>query len=238
MFDSFDSFKPTLDYCVDVTFVVDATESMRPYLEAIKEQISGFFDAFQEEMKAKARSVSELRVRVIPFRDYQFNGDRAVDASCPFYSLPEETDALGSYVDSIRAEGGGDEPESALEALALAMRAPWTTKGGRRRHIIYLFNDAPAVPLRDPARMENPAYPPNMPAGLEELGDMWHGRGGELGGMPDRRAARMILIAPNRYPWNEISMTWINVLAEFSEDGCAAKDLDLQGLCKMLSICI
>lgn len=40
-----------------------------------------------------------------------------------------------------------DEPESGLEALALAMGSDWETSGTSKRHAIVLFTDASAHPL-------------------------------------------------------------------------------------------
>ena len=58
--------------------------------------------------------------------------------------------ASAEFVNGLIAEGGGDAPESGLEAVALAMNSPWTTAGDRRRQVIVVWTDQPAHPL-DPS---------------------------------------------------------------------------------------
>lgn len=219
-------------YCVDIAMLIDATGSMAPIIDEVKENAMTFCTKFHEAMEAGGKNVEELRIRVIPFRDYQFDGAQAMDES-KFYVLPEENDAFRNYVSSITAKGGGDEPESALEALALAMRSPWTTNGAKRRHVILVFSDASAVQLMDPSRTANPKYPENMPATLADLGDMWLGCSQALGGMPDSRAARLVLFVPNVDPWTSMQ-TWGNVWTSFSQAGKGLDEVDIDMAIQLL----
>ena len=68
----------------------------------------------------------QLRVRVVAFRDLVADGDAAVEES-PFFALPDERARFSEFVGGLRAEGGGDAPESGLEAVALAINSPWTS---------------------------------------------------------------------------------------------------------------
>ena len=138
-------------YCVDIAMLIDATGSMSPIINEVKENAMAFCTRFHEVMEVMGKNVDELRIKVIPFRDYAYDGAQAMEDS-GFFSLPEQNDAFRDYVSSITATGGGDEPESALEAMALAMRSDWTTKGAKRRHVILVFTDASAVPLKESSR--------------------------------------------------------------------------------------
>ena len=208
----YSSFEIT--YHVEIAIVMDATGSMRPIIEEVKNNALDFCRQLSERMEIDGKKMGTLRVKVIAFRDFAYNGDRALEES-KFFNLPEENEDFHNYVEQIQVFGGGDEPESALEALAVAMRSDWTTEkipGIKRRHVILVYTDAAAAPLKDTSRpekskcsrIENPAYPENMPSNLEELEEMWDGTSQEFKGMPDDRDSRIILFTPNSWPWNNI----------------------------------
>ena len=219
-------------YCVDIAILIDATGSMAPIIDEVKENAMAFYSKFHEAMEANGKNVDELRVKVIPFRDYAYDGGQSMEDS-GFFSLPEQNDAFRNYVNTISAKGGGDEPESALEAMALAMRSDWTSKGFKRRHVILVFTDASAVPLRDSRRTASEHYPADMPADLAELGDMWSGCKEEIQGMPEERSARLVLFAPNVQPWCDMQV-WNNVWASFSKAGKGLEDVDIDMAIQLL----
>ncbi len=237
MFDDFgqEGLDPVVGagYCVDITMLIDATGSMAPIINEVKDNAMAFCTKFHEAMEANGKNVEQLRIKVIPFRDYAYDGAMAMDDNSNFYVLPEQNDDFRNYVQGIRAAGGGDEPESALEAMALAMRSDWTASGSKRRHVILVFTDASAVALQDSRRMANPTYPANMPANLAQLGDMWCGASQELGGMPEERAARLVLFAPNVQPWSDMQV-WNNVWASFSQAGKGLEDVDIEMAIQLL----
>jgi hypothetical protein len=211
--------------CVDVAMVIDATGTMEPIITNIKNNAKNLYDEILKKMEEENIDEFELRVKVIPFRDYAYDGNEAM-ADSGFFKLPEENDAFYDYVSKIEAKGGGDYPESALEAMALAMRSDWTTHGDLQRHVILVFTDAPAVPLQDPERTKNPMYPANMPKDLNELGDMWMGESQELGGMPSPRSARLGIFAPNVEPWSDMQ-AWNRTWEFFPHEGLGLREIDI-----------
>ena len=211
-------------YCVDIAMLIDATGSMSPFINHLKEEAIAFCERYHKAMDATGKNVDELRVKVIPFRDYAYDGAESMDDS-GFFNLPEQNAEFQNYVSGIVATGGGDEPESALEAMALAMRSDWTTMGSKRRHVILVFTDASAAPLQDSQRVSNPSYPPNMPRNLQELGDMWSG-GQSVDGMPEERSARLVIFAPNVQPWCDMQ-AWNNVWPSFSQAGKGLGEVDI-----------
>ena len=63
-----------------------------------------------------------------------------------FFMLPDQGGARSrAFVSQLTAGGGGDEPESALEALALAIKSPWERSMDKRRHIVVVCTDASAT---------------------------------------------------------------------------------------------
>ena len=104
----------------DIVFVIDATDSMSPILNIVKNFTMSLHEKVIQGLQQYHRKIKQLRVKVIAFRDYYCDGRMALHES-PFFYLPEENADFKDFVTRIEAKGGGDEPERGLEALALAM---------------------------------------------------------------------------------------------------------------------
>jgi hypothetical protein len=209
----------SLSYAVDIVFSIDVTGSMTPIIDAVKTNALRFYSDVQTNLTAKGKNVDELRVRVVAFRDFGADGEAALQES-PFFALPAEQSAFRDFVSGLVAEGGGDAPESGLEAVALAMTSPWTTRGDRRRQVIVVWTDQPAQPL-DPAVL--PAgLRERVPADFSALTDMWEDPQGPLGSS----SKRLILFAPDGPGWSDISGVWENVVHHPSQAGGGLSDVD------------
>ncbi len=195
-----------LDYNIDVVFCIDATGSIKEHSDKIKKSVllaSQKISNFIIKMDSP-KDLSQFRVRVIAFRDIEIDDEPIIQSR--FFTLDEEYDALSEFLDSIEFVGGGcDAPESALEALALAMKSDWDQTGARRRHVIVMCTDAPAKPLGSGS--DKPTYPADMPKDMAELKDWWNGK------YMYCRDERMIILAPDSEPWcdMEYSDDWHNV---------------------------
>jgi hypothetical protein len=197
-------------YAVDVVFCIDVTGSMQPVIDQVKEGALSFHARLQEAMNEKRKQIAQLRVKVIAFRDF---GDNASDAilESPFYTLPEESGAFEVFVKPLRAGGGGDAPESGLEALALAVVSDWERSMDRRRHIIVLWTDAPAHPIGTHAAVAGHSYPRNIPTTNDELFEAWGYDGSQTAAM-EFAAKRLILFTPDVLPWSTINEEWDNII--------------------------
>lgn len=202
--------RPNLQYAVDIVMCVDVTESMTPILENVKRSALSFPERLAAEMHAKGRGISSLRLKVIAFRDYGDRADNAM-AETPFFRMPAEMARFERFVESLRATDGGDEPESGLEALALAVNSDWETGLDRRRHVIVMFTDASAHPLGDPAQTAAHTYPHTMPSTMDGLFGQW-GHSGSNSAVMENSAKRLLLFAPEQYPWTNIADDWNNTL--------------------------
>ena len=193
---------------VDFVFVMDVTGSMQPCIDMTKKMVFRLYDRFASEMANEyQREIEQVRAKVIAFRDYYCDGRYAIEKSDFFY-LPKETDKLKEFVDGLEAKGGGDVPETSLEALALAMNSEWVQveRENSKRHIIVLFTDAPAHPLEKNAGSKPIGYPEDMFKNFGELVDAWNGVAnqgayseeakGIRGIQMDQDAKRLILVAP------------------------------------------
>jgi hypothetical protein len=208
-----------VNYSVDIVFCIDVTGSMDPILDAVKANALGFYDDVQSNLVAKGKNVAQLRVRVVAFRDLVADGDAAVEES-PFFALPDERARFSEFVGGLRAEGGGDAPESGLEAVALAMSSPWTRTGDRRRQVIVVWSDQPAHQLDAsivPADLRS-----RIPADFSGLTDAWEDEQGLMGSS----SKRLILFAPDGPGWSDISSVWENVVHNPSVAGGGLSDVD------------
>jgi len=208
-----------LKYAVDIVFCIDVTGSMSPILDRVKDNALRFYDHVQKNLTDKGKNVDELRVRVIAFRDFRADGAAALQES-PFYPLPEDQAGFAEFVRGLVPEGGGDAPESGLEAVALAVNSDWTTSGDRRRQVIVVWTDSPAQPLESGAV---PApYGDKVPKDFSALTDLWENEQGVMGA----NSKRLIIFAPDGPGWTDISGVWENVVHHPSKAGEGLSEVD------------
>ncbi len=205
------------NYNVDIVMCIDATGSMASIIEDVKANALSFYRKFVDEMEAQKKSVQQLRIKVIAFRDYGVDSEPMVES--PFFVLDEESAAFHNFVERIEASGGGDEPENSLEALALAMKSDWVKTGAVRRHVIILYTDASPLALGE--RSGAAAYPADMPADMAGLRDLWEGQSME------KRAKRLLVFAPDMEPWSDM-VEWSNTFHTASKAGAGCDDTDIQ----------
>lgn len=211
------------EYYVDIVMCIDATGSMAPIIGEVKSNAMSFYQRFLDSMEENDKEVAQLRIKVIAFRDYGCDADPMRESQ--FFTLPDENEAFKAFVSGIEAQGGGDAPENALEAIALALKSDWTTGGSKRRHAILVFSDAPALPLG--ARAASPQYPSGMPKDIAQLGAWWEATDQTLGSTYQAKAGRLIAFVPNAEPWTEIS-AWNRYWPAFSPAGTGLEDVDIQ----------
>lgn len=206
-----------LTYAVDIVLCIDATASMGPTLNNVKHSALSFPNRLAQEMTAKGRGISSLRLKLIAFRDYGDCADDAMSES-PFFRVPSDLDQFEKAVRALRPVGGGDEPESGLEALALAIASDWERGLDRRRHVVVVFTDASAHKLGDTRHTGVPTYPRSVPPTLEGLFQQW-GSGQNRDALMEDSAKRLLMFAPETYPWTDIADEWNNTIFFPSEAG-------------------
>jgi len=199
--------KYQLTYHVDMVFCIDATGSMRHVLDFVKHNALNLYQDIAGAMEKKRKTVSQMRIRVIAFRDYVADGEQAMMAS-DFFVLPQQAQQFYDCVNGVTAKGGGDIPEDGLEALAYAIRSDWTKEGVKKRHIIVVWSDAPTHELGHGKIA--PWYPDGMAEDFDELSLWWEDE--QLGGAMDEGAKRLLIFAPDAPEWNRISSEWSQVV--------------------------
>ena len=203
---------------VELVLCIDATGSMSPVIGKVKRNALQLYDDLQHLMEERGRKIGEMRARVIVYRDYYCDGGDAMEGS-PFYALPQDRERFAGFVQPITASGGGDEPESGLEAIALAIGSDWSTTGYQARQVIVLWTDASAHPLEMNAGAKPRNYPAHMPENLEGLTALWQGQDYLI-------TKRLILFAPPMYPWVEMAKNWSCTWHYQSQAGQGLSELD------------
>jgi hypothetical protein len=117
---------------VEVAFVLDTTGSMAELIDGAKRKIWSIATSIVE-----TNPNAEIRMALVVYRD------RGDDYVTRVFDLT--TDIQGLYGDllQVRADGGGDWPESVNEALHAAVNKVHWSAGAGAKKIVFLVGDAP-----------------------------------------------------------------------------------------------
>lgn len=96
----------------DIVFLLDATGSMQPAIDDLKKNIKLFFKTLSDGDDNGSTVVKDWRARVIGYRDVKADSEWFI--SNPF---TRDIGEIENQLDRLEADGGGDEPESLLDAL-------------------------------------------------------------------------------------------------------------------------
>lgn len=218
----FDEEEVELETNVDIVMCLDLTGSMSPVLEKSKLLGRDLAGQINEALREKHRRIDSLRFKICGFRDYYCDDQPMVESD--FFELPTQEKQFLAYLDKLHATGGGDAPESSLEALYKAFTSDWITRGAKRRHIVLLMTDTGPHPLDHPKRNLTAGYPQDMPHSLEELGAVWDDGQGRLGSTE----RRMAIFAPDDKIWRTMNDTWPLVHHSPCRAGEGLNDVDMK----------
>ncbi|MDM8208354.1 hypothetical protein [Bacteroides gallinaceum] len=180
---------------VDVVMCMDVTGSMSGLINTVKKNALNFYDIFEKACVESNIILSSLNTQVIAFRDK--NEDKDWLLKSDVYAMPDDRELFSGFVNGLRATGGGDIPESGLEALDTAFsRDDWGKDDGYHRQVVILWTDAPYLTGSSYTDLT-----------LENVQLKWDS-------MPSGR--RLVLFAPNGTQsnggsWSDLD-SWINVM--------------------------
>jgi hypothetical protein len=100
----------------DVVFLIDVSGRMSPIIDALRKNIEAFVTSLSSGDANNAAPVRDWRGKVVGYRDVEAAKSEGLEwlEDHPFV---RDTAALKAQLASLRAQGGGDEPESLLDAL-------------------------------------------------------------------------------------------------------------------------
>ena len=157
------------------------------------------------------RKIVRIRLRFIFFGDYKCDCEPMIETQ--FFDFDTELEEMLNLLVSVKQGGGGDLPESSLEALALALGSECNTPvDADNRLTVVMLTDAPPHPLWDEGRAASPSYPTDIPGDLDGLRKMWENE--------DVKYRRLLLFAPSESEdWETVS-GWKNVIHRPIIQGC------------------
>ncbi|MGH7169316.1 MAG: GYF domain-containing protein, partial [Gemmataceae bacterium] len=130
----------------DIVFVLDLTGSMQFAIDGIKLGIQNFVSSLK-------KSRIDARIALVGFRDIQADGEQPFVMRIEDKAFTKDYEAFKTEVGKLRARGGGDQPESSLQALALAAKQPFRANASS---VLLLITDAPPKnhPAEKPSTVE------------------------------------------------------------------------------------
>ena len=114
----------------DLVFLVDVSGSMATCIDALRKNIEVFIDSLSRGDANNAAPVRDWRGKVVGYRDIE----AAEAEALPWIvdnAFVRDAGALKSQLATLQAAGGGDEPESLLDALYKVASMEATSKGSQ-----------------------------------------------------------------------------------------------------------
>jgi hypothetical protein len=114
----------------DIVFMVDSSGSMAPCIDALRTNIEAFIDSLSKGEANNAPPIRDWRGKVVGYRDVEAAQSEGIPwiVDAPFV---RDTNELKAQLAALKAEGGGDEPESLLDALFKAASMDASPKGSQ-----------------------------------------------------------------------------------------------------------
>lgn len=125
----------------DILFVLDCTRSMRGEIDAIRDAILSFAGTIESDGV-------RARIGLIEFRDRLIGEEaRVLRFGATGEVFTRDVATFRQEVAALQAKGGGDAPESSLDAIMLALRQPFA---GDATKVLVIITDAPPhIPDRE-----------------------------------------------------------------------------------------
>lgn len=116
---------------LDLMFVLDCTESMKPHIDEVKNEMLSTLEKMQKQF-------SSLRVGLVLYKDYY--DDFVVKEASVF---TKDIKDFSNILKNVEVRGGGDIPEAVYEGLYLGLRESWRLNNKNVIKKIILIGDAP-----------------------------------------------------------------------------------------------
>jgi hypothetical protein len=211
------------DINIDLVACLDITGSN--HMDGFKKQLLEISDNIRKETLKYGKSIANFRLKIIVFKDIYFDDDALVYSN--FFTLPYEKELMFDFLGKFYASSGGDEPESGLEALALAINSEWKNDFKNYRQIILLITDGSAHPLEKRNSKINLPILQNLPNNFDELTTIWS--------KMSPKNKRLLVFAPDVYPWKNISCDWDNSIHYEITDTLSISSIDFNPIVDLIS---
>ncbi len=223
---------------VDFAFCVDVSPSMEPHFTNIRRTITRQVTELSGRALDKGIHIDQVRARVIPFCSADFQ-----PPATDFFPLSPAVgrlrgkslksnarflEALEAATRVIATDSG--TPHS-LRALETAFRSQWVQEEGKRLHITVVFTDFESAQPAESSRVNHPGLEASTLSHLHYLTDLWEECNGTAMFYPGRR---LMLFAPDVYPWNVIGDEWAQTCFLPSRAGEDLSDVEMETIFEVL----
>ena len=153
---------------IDIALITDATGSMATQIAAVQQNMQSLPVDLQAELDNVGIKVGRIRVKILFYRDYTFDSVPSVGSrfdtppnpwdgamfESEFFEYPGDVTRMQTYVDQFAGAGGGDTPESGVEALIHAIDSVGWGDGVHTVRSVILWTDAPNKTLHSSSQAE------------------------------------------------------------------------------------
>jgi hypothetical protein len=149
----------------DIVFCVDCTDSMGPWISELKAQLDTFIGGLEKPASSNERPV-DWRLKVMGFRDLNADAHPWVNLEADMANTAAEAK---TQVAALAPEGGGDDPESALDAIwYAATQTPWRDNCTK---VVVLFSDETSLEMMHPSTVAKGAVGNDVSAVKQALAE-------------------------------------------------------------------
>lgn len=202
----------------DVVMCIDATGSMAGIIGTVKDNALNFYSDLTKESRRQGKEITAMRLKVIAFRDYDPVESFTVFDESDFYTLPDQESQFSSFVHHLEPQGGADEPELGVDALARAVKSLQSSDSDSRK-VIILWTDASTKPI---------AFPKGHGfVNSSEVAKAWNSKIGGQG--------RIFIFAPPHISWTNLSSELNNTVIHDVEAGRGLSDVDYEEILRAIS---
>ena len=152
----------------DIVFLLDVSGSMGPVLEDLVKNVSTFVDSLTTKDANNSCPIKDWRGKVVGYRDIEHDGAEWIVEN-PFV---RDAGDLKGQLGKLEAEGGGDEPESLLDAIYQVASMPSTDKGDESSDCWRYLRDATRVLIVFTDASYKPSFTLPGSGGTGGLGDI------------------------------------------------------------------
>ena len=122
----------------DVVFVLDVTASMQWAIDDLRNGIGSFARSLE-------KSNIDFRLGLVTFQDITIPGEKITVVQFKGGPFTGDSETFREAMAGLKASGGGDIPETSLEAIAEAVTMPYRKDATK---VLLLITDAPPKPVK------------------------------------------------------------------------------------------
>jgi len=225
-----------LAYNIDIVFCIDVSSLSSAELKSLNDFVLRFPTDLVRRHESQGKNLQNVRVRFVLFPDASANHSHEFSH---FLSLNSEkgSERFQTFVQSLRLTKHQTDTKKSLRALFDALHSDWTQLGERQRHIIVLTTGVGLHGEIENIRSSDQKTFQEIDTLLNEMTDYWDGammKPGTRKAKLNQVARRLVLIAPDIYPWPTIGDSWAQTLFLPSKAGEGLSEVEYDTILEVI----